>query len=45
MLGLGILLSLFTAMWVSRVLIQFFANYIKNPKILVGYSRDKKKDK
>lgn len=41
MLGLGILLSLFTAMWVSRVLIQFFANYIKNPKILVGYSEKK----
>lgn len=36
MLWLGIVLSLFTAMWVSRVLIQFVSQYIKNPGILVG---------
>ncbi len=39
MLGLGIVLSLFTAMWVSRVLIQYLAQYIKNPSILIGYKK------
>ena len=39
MLGLGILLSLFTAMWVSRVLIQFVSQYVKNPKILFGFKK------
>lgn len=41
MLGIGILLSLFTAMWVSRVLIQFVSKYIKNPVTLFG--KDHKK--
>ncbi len=41
MLGVGILLSLFTAMWISRVLILFTAKFIKNPKILVGFSKEK----
>lgn len=40
MLAIGILLSLFTAMWVSRILILYFAQFIKNPKILVGYNRE-----
>lgn len=37
MLGIGILLSLFTAMWVSRILILFTAKFIKNPTVLLGY--------
>lgn len=41
MLGVGILLSLFTAMWISRILILFAAKFIKNPKTLVWY-HDKK---
>ena len=36
MLGLGIILSLFTAMWVSRVLIEVVAKKVKNTKIFVG---------
>lgn len=36
MLGLGIVLSLFTAMWVSRVLIEVVAKKVKNTKIFVG---------
>lgn len=39
MLGIGILLSLFTAMWVSRILILFVAKYIHNAQILVGYKK------
>lgn len=39
MLGVGILLSLFTAMWISRALIAFTAKFVKNPKILVGYKK------
>lgn len=42
MLGIGIILSLFTAMWVSRVLIQVMARMIKNPKTLIGYAPFKK---
>lgn len=41
MLGIGIILSLFTAMFISRALIAFTAKYIKNPKILVGFSEKK----
>lgn len=37
MLGLGIVLSLFTSMWVSRVLIEVVGKYmIKNTKMFVG---------
>lgn len=37
MLGLGIVLSLFTAMWVSRVLIEVVGKYMaKNTKMFVG---------
>jgi len=39
MLGIGIVLSLFTAMWVSRVLIQFVARFITNPRVLVGFKK------
>lgn len=39
MLGVGILLSLFTAMWISRALIIFTAKFIKNPRWLVGYKK------
>lgn len=39
MLGVGIMLSLFTAMWVSRILLLFAAKYIKNPKIFIGYKK------
>lgn len=42
MLGIGILLSMFTAMWVSRVLILFLSQYVKNPKILLGYNEKNK---
>lgn len=41
MLGIGILLSLFTAMWISRALILFTAKYIQNPKTLLGFSSKK----
>lgn len=43
MLGIGILLSLFTAMWVSKVLIQAMARIVKNPTTLIGYHPIKKK--
>lgn len=37
MLGLGIVLSLFTAMWVSRVLILAVGRYFsKNTKTFIG---------
>ena len=39
MLGVGILLSLFTAMWISRILIAFTGKFIKDPKILVGFKK------
>lgn len=41
MLGLWILLSLFAAMWVSRVLIQYAAQFIKDPNLLVWYKSKK----
>lgn len=43
MLGIGIILSLFTAMWISKILIQSMARIITNPKVLLGYSGQKKK--
>lgn len=40
MLGLGIVLSLFTAMWVSRVLIEFVGKSIgKNTELFVGLNK------
>jgi preprotein translocase subunit SecD len=37
MLGLGIVLSLFTAMWISRVLIEVVGKKMgKNTKLFVG---------
>lgn len=39
MLGLGIVLSLFTAMWVSRILLLYAAKYIHSPNTLIGYTQ------
>jgi len=40
MLGLGIILSLFTAMWVSRVLIEVTAKKMhKNIFAFIGYKK------
>lgn len=40
MLGLGIVLSLFTAMWVSRVLIEVVGRKIgKNTELFVGLKK------
>jgi len=38
-LGIGILLSLFTAMWVSRILVAFVGHKFKNTKTFIGLSK------
>ena len=39
MLGIWIIVSLFSAMWISRILLMIFANYVKNYKIFVWFKK------
>ncbi|PZM82161.1 protein translocase subunit SecD [Candidatus Gracilibacteria bacterium] len=41
MLAIGIIVSLFTAMWVSRIFIAFLANSMKDKNLFIGFKNKK----